>query len=247
MNKIIKAILTASATMLCMLTIFSVHAGDGPLAYYSFDGIARDGSGNGNDGTLAGGSSYSTGIFGQAVSLDGIDGRVELPVIFTQDQDPMTVAFWVNPASTPRAPSIFGEFNHYDGSTRNQVVIGENWIQFDQYGPSGGVARINEGLNENDIGNWVHIVVVKEAEEVSFYKDSIFLGSLAHTETYSGRAPDLAAIGARKINGSWTYNNSAYNFHGLVDEVYIYDRALTQYEIKDLYNSGNKCCVCICN
>jgi hypothetical protein len=76
----------------------------GLIAYYSFDdGTARDNSGNGNDGQLQGGASIVSGKIGEAVSLDGISGSVNIH---------KTPAFNPGDQMTDFFTNTGGSFNH---------------------------------------------------------------------------------------------------------------------------------------
>jgi hypothetical protein len=68
----------------------------GLVAYYPFNGNANDESGNGNNGTLNGGLSFTEGKFAQALIFNGIDGFIDL----TNENglrlsSPFTVSVWV--------------------------------------------------------------------------------------------------------------------------------------------------------
>jgi hypothetical protein len=69
----------------------------GLIAYYSFDdGTARDNSGNGNEGQLQGGATIVPGKIGDAVSLDGASGSVNVPnVPAFNPSGQVTVSFWM--------------------------------------------------------------------------------------------------------------------------------------------------------
>lgn len=120
--------------------------------------------------------------------------------------------------------SIFGEYTT-TGMTRNFFAThhdGNGSLFFDQYEPSGNAVLIDGNL-DNFVGEWMHVALTKDNDLVSAYVNGLFIGSVAHTETYSGSTPTVASIGGRLIGGSWE-NLSA--FSGSIDELYIYNRAL---------------------
>ena len=215
---------------------------DGLVAYYPFNGNAQDMSGNGNHGTVNG-ATLTTDRFGKANNayyFDGITNRIEIPLIFNNDQDPLTFSAWVlqEEVMEGTCPTIFGEFTKWEGSTRNFFCLHGNdggKLSFDQSGPSGGGAQIKAGTANNE-GQWIHIAIIKDNNMVFGYKNGVLMGSVPHTETYSGRAVTFGAIGARPIDGQWNYYNGAYNFKGEIDELRIYNRALSEDEIQTLYD-----------
>jgi len=217
----------------------------GLLAYYPFNGNANDESGRAQHGTPAGGVTLTVDRFGNATNaydLDGEDGRIELPVLFSGDQDPLTVSAWVNldtldggaPDPEDGVFPIYIELRDNDGSARNHALIHHNQsgeLTFEQYGPSGGNVEVNADLKD-EIGRWVQVAIVKENDVVYAYKNGLLQGSAPHTETYNSSAPTLAAIGARMIGISWV---RGYAGDGQIDDVRIYDRALSSNEVARLY------------
>ena len=83
-------------------------------------------------------------------------------------------------------------------------------------------------------GNWHHIVGVRNVvdDTVSSYKDGVLQQSLTDTTTGNVNSSAASRIGARA-------DNAGNKFPGNIDDVRIYNRALTQAEITELYNSGN--------
>jgi len=201
-------------------------------------GTAFDESAYKNNGTCVGmasvnganACSWVAGKNGAGIDLSGASDYIQLPVIFSGDQDPMTFTAWVRLSNVSSSGSLFGEYDS-TGQTRNYIVVAAGTLQFDQYQPSGGAA--NSGVSMFNEGNWNHIAVVKSNDLVSFYKDGAFVTSVSHTETYSGAAPTVAAIGSRYINGGW----SQYNLNATIDEVGIYSKALSASEISAMYNA----------
>lgn len=210
------------------------------VGHYTFDGNANDSSGNGKHGTAAGGAALTSDRFGNpnsAYSFDGFDDRIELPLIYTQDQDPLTISAWLKITNrSGEVGTIFGEFT--GTNTRNFFVLGSNTtdgsLNFDQFNPSGGGVFFDANWSQRR-GEWLHVAVVKDVDIVSMYLDGILLGSAAHTETYSGPEPLFAAIGSRPINGDWSgFGGGQYSFEGSIDDVRIYDHALSGADIQNL-------------
>jgi hypothetical protein len=87
--------LVASAVpfVLTLNWLLATDVHSGLVAYYPFEGNFQDTTGNGNDGTPRGGPVFVQGVLGQALSLDGINDRVELPPVLMRDD--FTVVFWM--------------------------------------------------------------------------------------------------------------------------------------------------------
>jgi hypothetical protein len=70
------------------------------VASWHFENSATDASGNGNTGTLFNGATYTSGVFGNAISFDGINDQVTIPFNSTLDVSNIrTVALWVKKSS----------------------------------------------------------------------------------------------------------------------------------------------------
>ena len=206
----------------------------GLIAAYEFSGDADDSSGSGNDGVVHG-ATLTTDRFGNTNSaylFDGDTDRIEISPVFSGDQDPVTFSAWVNIEET--GGSIYGGFTYY-GETRNFFkAYASGALTFDQYHPAGGGIDVEVGL-ENYVQQWAHVVLTKESNVVSGYLNGAFINSVSHTETYSGPSSTMAALGNRfnYFSGGW----GDRNFDGTMDDVYIYDRALSPAEVQTLYSA----------
>ena len=202
----------------------------GLAAAYEFSGNAHDSSGNENHGVVHG-ATLTTDRFGNANSaylFDGGADRIELSPIFSGDQDPLTFSVWVKIEEF--GGSIYGEYTYY-GQTRNFFKSYATGLTFDQYSPSGGGVGINVDLASH-LHEWAHIALTKDSNLVSGYLNGVLIGSAVHTETYSGPGSTMAAIGNRfnYFNGGWADTD----FDGSIDDLYIYNRALSPSEIATL-------------
>ncbi|MDD5062975.1 MAG: DUF2341 domain-containing protein, partial [Candidatus Marinimicrobia bacterium] len=203
---------------------------DGLVGYWKMDessGSAVDSSGNGNTGTWNGtGSHYVAGKFGNGGGFNGTDDYIEKnsPSIFPSTA--ITTAFWIKTADSG------------DGIISYASTGGDNdWLIFN----SGNIAiyraasyvTTNIAINDN---NWHHIVVTWRSSdgETKLYKDGaqVYSYTLASgTAITSGGCLDIAAeqdavCGSREAS---QYHN------GKIDEVRIYNRALSAAEVRQLY------------
>ncbi|MGC9342616.1 MAG: LamG-like jellyroll fold domain-containing protein, partial [Bacteroidales bacterium] len=85
------------------------------------------------------------------------------------------------------------------------------------------------------IRNWHHIVFIRRGNQTLHYLD----GELIHTNVVSTQGLNMSHdwyIGTFSANNPY-YNELNYNFYGVIDDVYIYNRALNECEIEALYNN----------
>jgi len=188
---------------------------DGLVSHYKFDGDAGDSAG-GNDGTEFGNPTYAQGLHGQAISLDGIDDYVDCGNDTSFDiTDAITLSLFIK-----------GTFNSA-GDTL--IARGYDWLLCKSSGDSAylfcsGLGPIQGSANIND-NQWHHIAGVYDGSRMSLYVDGQPDG-YKHTS------------GSLNVSGSNVYigGGPSMSFSGLIDEVRIYNRALSAGEIQTLYS-----------
>ena len=200
-----------------------------PFAHWKFDENYQDSIGV-FDGSPIGGPKFVTGYFARvgsgALRLDGVDDYVQITGFRgLSGGDPRTVCAWINTFDTE------GEIVSWGSSTEG----GGRWI----------VRTEGEGFLRVEIaggfivgstvvcdGAWHHIAAVLENDgspninEVRLYVDGV-------AEVPSANEFDLAVntiLGPDVTIGVWELGQPRY-FEGLIDDVRIYDRALSEVEV----------------
>jgi PKD repeat protein len=231
---------------------FSIQAVNGLIAYYPFNGSTNDESGNGNNGISKGSLQYVTGISGTGVRLEGTttnygmtsDGdHVLLPAFDFTATNEFTFSLWVKEESLTywhgtgyifigdayggnAAIGHFADYNnkgsyigYSSGATNASLTNDPNHPEFYFINPF-------DGTNK-----WVHYALTYKGGTLRAFKDGNFIGSKAQPLKISG---SNAAIGRH-----WWENgkSTATRFTGTIDEVRIYNKALSDDEIAKLYNS----------
>ena len=232
------------------------------LAYYKFDGNEVDNSGN-NREMVNRGISFSSGYFNQAANFRGQAGN------YLQINDPalkptgsFTISAWVKPTAgpSPLGRVIFSNFKwDNDDSKWRGVMLGDEWggcegasclpldqLDFKVYGSGGSASgqdivwKAKSNFFSENLNKWTHVVGVYQAGTGGFAKLYINGVPVTNPDTtiptavaYDPNTP--TRIGHRADNltqGMW---------NGLIDEVRLYNRALSEAEIKSLYFSDNEC------
>ena len=189
---------------------------------------AADSSKHGRKGTLEGGLSFDkdsvSGRIGKALKLDGRDDCVEITkykgVAGTRAR---TVAAWIN-TTTPSGEIMSWGLDDYGRMFIFGFIRGRPGVT-----PNGGYLYINPEVHD---GEWHHIAaVVHEAElpnlhdDVKLYKD----GTLAEIH-------DIGLLDLWPVDtGNELDVRIGRRFRGIVDDVRIYDRALSEDEVRALF------------
>jgi chitodextrinase len=208
---------TASATT-------SGFPASGLVAAYGFNegsgSTINDASGNGNSGTIVGTVSWSAqGKFGAALSFNGAT-RVDIPTSGLLNlTTAMTLSAWVRPSSTPtlwRDVIYKGNDNYFlmASSDNNAPAVGGTWPGSHQY------ASAATGLAVN---TWTHLAATYDGTAARLYVNGVQAASFAMSGNLVTSFHPLQ-IGGDSIFGQF--------FQGLIDEVRVYNRALTQTEIQ---------------
>jgi hypothetical protein len=200
-----------------------------PIVYYAFDeidAVVVDRSGRGYDGTLNGGVTLNDkGCLGKCFEFNGVDAYVELerPV-----QDSFTLTAWIKADVPGRAGS-----QAYEGSGIfwSDVAGVANDFVVAALGPKLSFFCGNPDLSVNSnadvvTGDWMHIAAVRDtkAGTISVYVDGKLDKSISHSNAGALNAQPVFVVGGNTLDGRF--------FTGLIDEVKIYDTALTAAEIK---------------
>lgn len=195
----------------------------GKISRYKLNGNADDAWG-GNNGTNNG-VTFNSGVYGRAGSFDGGSDIDTGSKFFGGSQ--WTVSSWFTTSSTNKQ-AILGTF---DGNFP-QVKLAVNEAGNNQVG-----LRVHDGSTETEIRSSVSVTdsswyfVSAQRNEDNF---KIYLGSRLVNKTTQSYQTDLSSgnvhIGARPDKNNY--------FKGKIDDVRIYDRALTPVQVEKLYHKG---------
>ncbi len=212
---------------------FSVSAQptDGLVAYYSFDACdATEVTGSGADGIVIGNSICGCGVRGNGFQFDGnttIQILGNLDILFGDD---FTISFFILP--NPQSASIM------DILSKSEICGIDSTVEL-RYNP------INRDLSLSlsqhaDLSFrsayslpatrcYHHIVFVRRDRELLFYYDGV----------QQSKVPSVAFVkiindGILTLGGGPCLANGEVSFRGVLDELRMYNRALTSFEVQEL-------------
>ncbi len=193
----------------------------------------QDASGNGNHGAIAGAAWAAGGKFGAALSFDGVNDLVTIADAASLDLTTgMTMEAWINPNTINGWETVIlketnGELAYALYADNNGNDTGGprrpgSWIR------QGGASYYTLGTTQITINQWTHLAATYDGAVLRLYVNGVQAGSLSRTGSINTTSNPLR-IGGNNVWSEW--------FNGLIDEVRIYNRALTQAEIQTDMNT----------
>ena len=205
---------------------------DGLVGHWPLDesnGISADDvSGQGHTGTLERGLTFNnnktSGPIGGAVIFDGMDDRISLPDIDNGLKSDFSVSAWVRPSNAE------GSYQGVVGSTTAggfMMFINQGKLAFRVTTNENGQKLVSEGTIQNNF--WQMITCTFDGNTMRWYIN----GKNVHNESLSGTLKDRseAWIG-------WSGWAEEY-FEGGIDDVRLFNNALTEQQVVDLFEKGN--------
>lgn len=190
-----------------------------PNSYYSQSGGVtwKDISGNGNNGTLTNGPTYSS-LNGGSIVFDGVDDYVNLnnSTPLQTGTSNFTWSVWI------KTPGSFGGYKMILSSDVYYAYLSLDNNQIAYHNPSNGLFRFGTLLTNT----WYNITIVKNNNIVYGYINGIFISSANDTFNMSGN-----------FNiGRWNYNNTLY-YNSNMTTIQVYNKSLSASEVLQNYNA----------
>jgi hypothetical protein len=208
----------------------------GLVAHWSFDDgsgpVVRDDSGNHHDGAMTGATWIADGKFGGA--LDFPAGGSVIVVPFPQPTASYTVSFWVRVASanvadpvTVLSTEIYLQGGWEVNLHPNTADAAAPEVEFAYFVGSSTGNYAQTQCNCVTAGTWTHIATVLDAaaSSLTLYRDGAATSPVTVTRSIIAGFPYL-------YMGRW--DGTGRQLIGALDDVAIYDRALTAAEITRL-------------
>jgi len=217
----------------------------GLVLYYPFNGDTRDQSPHQSDGQVGGAvlTADRFGVANRAYSFDGVDDDITFDTSrMPLGADARTISAWIKAESFPPAPESFqalgsratvigwGEDEPFQLS---EMQIVDNRLSFHNYTCD----LASQGRVE--LQQWYHLVIVYTGQKTRLY--------------INGQRDESASCVLRTVNGTgrigafcdptrtsqlFPHGYDLSYFHGVIDDVAVYDHALTEEQVLLLYHEG---------
>jgi gliding motility-associated-like protein len=205
---------------------------DGLVAYYSFDACdATEDTGSGADGIIVGNPTCGCGVRGNGLRFDGnmmVQILGNLDVLF---EDDFTVSFFALPE--PQSNSVMSilsksetcgidstvELRYYPATREMSLTLSQH-----------AVLSVESSYNLPVDRCYHHIAFVRRDRELLFYYDGV-----QQDLSPSAALVKIANDGIITLGGGPCQANGEVPFRGVLDELRMYNRALTSFEVQELY------------
>ncbi|MBK8087521.1 MAG: fibronectin type III domain-containing protein [Chitinophagaceae bacterium] len=205
----------------------NINLSSGLIAHYPFNGNANDESGNSNNGNLVGQAILNPDRFGNANKSLRFNMGSDLVCTSIQQTNPQifSISLWFNSSNQIQTSQFIFSFDQGQCSHNinwdRTIYLTQSSINFYTFGNGGGTLT---GAGNFIDGNWHHCVVTMGNVGTKIYVD----GSLL--------VQNSQIVSAQGYNGYWRIgglspNDANNSLIGKIDDVYIWNRILTQEEV----------------
>ncbi len=220
------------------IPVDTIHVGSPNLiAHFTFDdGTAVDDSGNANDGTISGALPSPGKVGAKSLGFDGVDDHVDVGPILNYPTESVSVAAWFSSDALANC----GSFDCRIASKATDTSESEHYLMLSTVKIGGDVRlrfRLKAGGTTQtliaSVGNiqngvWYHVAATYDGATMKLYMDGVEVGSVVKTGII-----DLAPAVDFWIGGN-PDSPTSRPWEGRIDDVRIYDGALTKDEIAAL-------------
>lgn len=221
-----------------------------PIAYYPFTNNANDLSGNGHHGSINGGVTLTSdrkGNTNSAYLFNGTDGNILINNL-NIDKCNFTISAWIKPSSFNSFSNSKATHDEYSGifCKLNSDINNQSGITTSV---NGKIARIQAKLTDNNFtdisyknsnvaitNSWQHIVYTIENGFAKIYLDNKLIASGGNTNSNVTVLYDNQPAYIGKTIWFPSKDLLTSYFSGAMDEVRIYNRAISSPEVNTLFN-----------
>jgi len=229
--------LTGPTTLATATDSFSLSAYPELAALWHLDegsgGTAYDSTVNANDGTISGAvyAGSANAMFGDALSFDGTDDYVSVPDSASLDSmNALTVEAWIYIDSAGSGYRGIVDKTAGSGDRSYNIGLRNGKLEWGLANASNAKTTITDTVAAS-AGTWTHVAGTYDGSTMKLYKNGVEVASGSQTGNVQDSSTYLAL-------GQWPGLGGTYFFDGTIDEVRIWNGALTANQIKASFNKG---------
>ena len=222
---------TTTLAAVAALAMIIPQANAALLAHWTFDEgsgtTAADSSGNGLTATTTATTTYVAGISGTAAQLPRFTLADSSSLALAGGNTAFTISLWANTTTSDDFAVLAGFEGQ--GSTGDRYAIKTSGGNIEAT-VGGATAAANLPTTSN--GNWIHIVAVNDptAGNSKIYVNGVQSGA-------DGSVINLSSTDLQWTMGTY-WNSNSYNYTGALDDVQVYDEALSAGDVTFLFNNA---------
>ena len=202
----------------------------GIVGWYAGDGNATDIGPAVNHGTLTGGVTFPPGMVGKAFGFNGADAYVQAPAVAAQDPTQAgSLDAWVHFNQTPAEAGHIMEVIGKGASCTDFDLQADPDNRFRFYVQCGQNVASNTLI---ETGIWYHVAGTWDATGLRIYVNGVLENTNGIQNLTRGQSNQPLNIGNQPFFGPRL-------FSGFIDEAEIFNRALTEPEVQQIFNAGN--------
>jgi hypothetical protein len=222
----VAAVNSSGTGTLSSVKIYITNLWDGLVAHYPFNGNANNVKGNYN-GTVSGAAPTKgrDNASNTAYSFDGVNDYINFGTGMLSGDGDFSIMMWINKTDNSSRILQKRDANCYNGEYMLDI-LSDGKIKFNTYSNNSYKWGVTSSFAIND-GIWTHLAIVQKDNGGQMYLNG------TPDETDTGGKVNLLSICKTYIGGDLRDNKSYYS--GKVDDLRIYNRALSASEIQTLY------------
>jgi hypothetical protein len=177
------------------------------------------------------GASGWSGINDYSLNFDGTDDRLDAISVVTPSATSGTISAWVKTTSSAYQ-AILSTADTSGGGTWGWMAVYNNKLRI-TFRQGGGAVKTADGSTTINDGSWHHVVAVSDGSAYSLYVDGS-AETLTNSNNDGTWYNDLTNLTSTNI-GSHVRSSAGNFFTGNIDEVAVWDSALSSSQITNIY------------
>ena len=212
----------------------------GLIAYYPFNGNANDESGNGHDTTVSSPVLMTDrfDIADSAYLFDGVGDVIKQSnaTLMPRGMSDFTVSLWANATNIAGDARVFLANEKLDQFQFAIMGLSQNELQMYL---GGSRLPVSTGALDWDLNQWYQVAATRLGDQVSIYRNGELLVTTTNSSSINvSDNESVLSLGSRRSTNNRT--RSDHPWHGQLDDIRIYNRALSAAEVKALYDFESK-------